>query len=553
MNPELLFVLGLGIFGGTAGAWFFQKIRFPQVVGYIVIGLLVGVGGLQLIDAADISRLGLFNLFALGIIGFLVGGELQLPTFKKYGKQFTAILLGEGVFAFILVGILSFIVIYSIVHSVPHALGGCIVLGAIASATDPASTIDVLWEYRCKGVLTTGIIAIVALDDALAMTLYGLGTGTAQILTSDTGSIMAELQKVGIELFGALALGALVSFAMLALLKNIKGEEKSIALTMGLILLVITLSVYYKMDVILSTMMLGFMVTNLAPRRSEGLFKLVRSFSTPIYVMFFVLVGARLGFTSLPGWIWALIILYVIGRTLGKFFGAWLGGTISKSPEPVRKYLGLALGAQGGVAVGLSIMAASRLNNIHIHQGLSLGDVVIFTVTATTLIVQLAGPPFVKLAVKLADEIGRDVTEEDVLESWKVADVMEAEQVKIYEGDALSKVLDCFRDYHFFIYPVRNRKDEMVGILQFDSLKEVLRDSDAWQWLLATDIMTPVVDYTTPDKPLNEVYENMTRLKIDQMPVVDEKDIKKPLGILDMRHIRFQVNAELLTRTKAAA
>ncbi|NQZ58375.1 MAG: cation:proton antiporter, partial [Lentisphaeraceae bacterium] len=101
----ILLILGIGIFGGILGATLFQKLRIPQVVGYIIIGLIIGQSGLQIISSANSDEFAGINQFALGIIGFLVGGELHMDIFKKYGKQFAAILLGEGVLAFLLVGI----------------------------------------------------------------------------------------------------------------------------------------------------------------------------------------------------------------------------------------------------------------------------------------------------------------------------------------------------------------------------------------------------------------------------------------------------------------
>ena len=104
INFNILFILGVSIFGGLLGASLFQKLRIPQVVGYIVIGLIVGESGLKLVNHGTVTALQPFTLFALGIIGFLVGGELKGETFKQYAKQFFAILLGEGLGAFILVG-----------------------------------------------------------------------------------------------------------------------------------------------------------------------------------------------------------------------------------------------------------------------------------------------------------------------------------------------------------------------------------------------------------------------------------------------------------------
>jgi len=191
--PELhlgvLFLLGIGAFGGILGATIFQRLRIPQVVGYIVIGVVIGQSGLHLVTSQDIITLGTFNLFALGLIGFMVGGELHGETFRLYGRQFMMILLGEGLGAFLLVGAALTLICWHFLGNFYVALACGIVFAAIASATDPASTINVLWEYRGRGVLTTTLTAIVALDDALAMTLYGLGTSIAAVLTGGSASL----------------------------------------------------------------------------------------------------------------------------------------------------------------------------------------------------------------------------------------------------------------------------------------------------------------------------------------------------------------------------
>jgi len=548
INNSILFLLGFGVFGGMLGAWFFQKIRFPQVVGYIAIGLIIGKAGFGIIDSEAIIQLKTFNLFALGIIGFLVGGELKIATFKKYARQFTAILFGEGLLSFFLVGIASFFLIQLVTGNTTASLAGAVVLGAIASATDPASTIDVIWEYRSKGVMTTAIIAIVALDDALAMTLYGLGSSTAKLLTSESGSVWVSLGHISNELFGALAVGAVMAALLVAFLRWVPQTERGAAIAIGMILLVISIAAYFKMDIILATMMMGFVLTNLTPRRSKDLFKLMRSFSVPIYVLFFVLVGARLSFGAMPGWLWLIVIVYVVGRSAGKFYGAYIGAKMTNSPPVVRKYLGLGLFAQGGVAIGLSIMAAEQLSSIIIADGMNLGDMIIFVVTTTTLVVQVLGPAMVKLAVKLSGEAGRDINEEDVRASMKVADVIDEKLVTLSEATPIVEAINCFTENDVLITPVVNNKGKITGILNFEALKDVLADRDNWHWLLVADIMRPMEDCTTKDINLDEVYQRMYRLKIDQMPVVDSETGEAPLGMLDMRTIRLKVHAELLKR-----
>jgi len=402
----VLAVLGICVAGGVIGAWLMQKLKVPQVVGYIIVGVLIGDTGFGLLHPADIAALGSFNNFALGLIGFLVGGELSGSIFKKYGKQFTAILLGEGLAAFTLVGVASTIIVNLVVHDWVTSIAAGVVFGAIASATDPASTIDVLWEYRSAGVLSTAIVAIVALDDALAMTLYGLGTSVANILTHSGGdSVGVALMHTGIELGGAILLGVVSGFVLNAMMHYMPQTEKRLGISIGILLLCIGLSISFNMDVILSTMAVGIVLINQAPKRSKKLFETVRSFSTPIYIIFFVLVGARLSLGSMPLWLWGLVAAYVVMRSLGKWLGAYWGGRFSKAEKPVQQYMGMALFAQGGVAVGLSIVASHNLQHIQVTPEMTLGDMIIFTVTATTLCVQLIGPAFVKFAIKKSGEL----------------------------------------------------------------------------------------------------------------------------------------------------
>ncbi len=548
INSGILLILGLSVIGGMLGALAFQKIRFPQVVGYIVIGFIIGESGFDIIGNKHAEALQMFNYFALGVIGFLVGGELKIEAFKKYGRQFTAILLGEGVMAFFLVGALSYLVIYLVAKDFRVALAGAVVFGAIASATDPASTVDVLWEYRAQGVMTTAIIAIVALDDALAMTLYGIGKASAQLLTGGHGSIGHELIGVSRELLGAIGVGGMAALLLIGFLRWIRHPERGVALAVGMIMMVIGVAVWWRMDVILAGMTLGFVMTNLASYRSEPIFKLLRGFSIPIYVLFFVLVGARLGFSRMTWWIWMLVLVYVIGRSVGKMLGSYWGASISRSPRNVRRYLGMSLFAQGGVAVGLSIVAAQNLKNIMITPDVSLGDAIVFAVTGTTMIVQLVGPAMVKAAVRLAGEAGRNITEDDMMDMLHVRDAASMSPHMLKESDSLRSALMLFRDNDMFIYPVIDRAGHLTGMVSLEALKSVLLDRDTWEWLLVADVMDSVPARITPDQTLAAAEQQMSECRLDQLPVVAADNTKTPVGIIDRRMIKVKLQSELIRR-----
>lgn len=546
-SSSILFILGLGLFGGIAGAWFFQKIKVPQVLGYLAIGIIIGKSGFKIINSDVIASLNNFNFFALGIIGFMVGGELHGSTMKKYGKQFSAILLGEGILAFSLVTISISMVLYLFTKNFAASLAAGIVFGAIASATDPASTMSVLWEYRAKGVLTTTIIAIVALDDALAMALYGLGTGLAQMIIGGNASLGAQLSGIAIELFGAIILGAVAGFIMNLIVRYSVDKARTLVFGIGILLIVIALSLSFGIDVILAAMTMGIFVTNLAPERSKEFFELIKSFSTPIYVLFFVLVGARLVLTNMPGFLWIIVALYVIFRSAGKMSGAWIGAKISHAEPVVQKYTGLSLFAQGGVAIGLSIMATQHLQNLEISDGIFLSDIIITGVTATTFIVQILGPPMTKLAVKLAKETGKNITEEDIIAQWKVADVLDSTVPQVRNTDSVKDVVSLLSESSFFCLPVVDQAGKSIGMVSMNDLKQLMVSQDTWEWILAGDIISPVKEVITKTESLKDALKTLKQLGLEQLPVVDSEDNPIPVGLIDTRVVRKMVNRKLVT------
>ena len=546
MTPGVLILFGIGVIGGILSATVVKKLKVPQVLGYILTGIIIGGSGLNIVTSEDIIRLRQFNYFALGIIGFLVGSEISFATFKKYARQFSAILFGEGLLAFTLVCIAVTLVLNRITGNFQVSLAAGIVFAAIASATDPASTISVLWEYRTAGILTTTIIAIVALDDALAMTLYGIGTSVAQLLSGSGGEIERQIINIGVELFGSIGLGVFAGFIVDRVVRKSSQHEMITAVAIGIILLLIGVCVRYDMDVILAAMAMGITVVNLSPKRSKELINRINAFSTPIYVLFFVLVGSRLTIGKMPGWLWLIVGLYVVLRSTGKMVGAWLGAKISKAEMVVQKYTGLTLFAQGGVAIGLSIMASGHLANVKVAGELALGDVVIFGVTATTFIVQIIGPPLVKLAVSYAGEVGKKVTEEDVIDKLTVGELTSGDVVPVFEDTTVRDVVSLLGESKYGFLPVLDRNGRFIGVVTMNEIRDVLFDQSLWDILVAPDIMESSQEYVRKDQPLREAMKVMDQLQVDQLPVVDTTDKGKFAGILDRKSIRGRVREKLL-------
>ncbi len=399
MDPLLL--LGFAILTGLAGGKFLEKLGLPQVVGYILIGLLMGDSLSGVIKRDLLMSLSPINQVALGFIGFMVGGELKAEVFRKYGPKFLVILLCEGLLAALVVG--------GAVTLVTGKAYFGLLLGALASATAPAATVNVLWEYHSKGPLTTTILAIVALDDGLSLLLYAFAITFSEILLGAadiaTGSIFLEPAR---EILGSLLLGASVGFIVSLVLRRFKrNSEQTLCLLVGVILFVCGFASRFELSQILASLALGAVLINLLPTHKEEAFDIIKAFTPPIYILFFVFIGARLDLTLLPS-LGLVGLVYLAGRTAGKMLGANLGARLSHAPETVRKYLGWALFSQAGVAVGLALDIHHRLLAFG-PAGIVAGDTVINVIAATTVVVQILGPPAVKYAIGRAGEIPKSL------------------------------------------------------------------------------------------------------------------------------------------------
>jgi len=543
LNLALLF--GLVVLAGTLGARLFQKLHIPQVVGCIVVGIILG-DCLRLITPRTIDALEPFTMFALGLIGFMIGAELRGDVFKKYGKQFFIILFSQGIGAFLLVAIGASAVMWFLTHNLRISIAVGLVLGAIASATAPAATVNVLWEYKTRGPLTAAVLAIVALDDALALLLYrGAATGAKALMGTGHDSVLSTTLLLLGEIIGAVLLGFLAGVVLYFLLKFVRADDKILEFAIGCLLLVVGISMIPKIDPILPAMILGITMANLAPRESKSTFGLVRKFSPPIYTSFFVLAGAHMEFSRLAFWVVIMIVVYVLCRAVGKVVGCWFGARYSGAPAAVRKYLGICLLPQAGVAIGLAILAGRQFDE-------RLGHTIIMVVMTATFLMEILGPILVKVGVKKAGEVGMNVTEEDLIKTYTVKDVMDSKPTSIAQDLPLHQILEVFSASDSVYYPVIDSQSQIIGIITIADIKEMFASRDVAGWLLACDVAEPVLDKTTPGKSLEEVIERMRRYDLGNIPVVAGDDSDELVGVLDYRKVLRKISAEVLHRRKLA-
>jgi len=541
---NIILLIGIAIFTGTVGAKVIQKFHIPQIIGYVVIGLILGPL-LGVISAETVVTLEPFNLFALGVIGFLIGGELKREIFVKFGRQVIAILLFEGLAAFLLVGVLSFGIMICF-YDWKMSLAVSVVLAAICAATDPASTVSVLWEYKARGPLTTMLTAVVALDDALALVLYAVGISVAGVITGHEGQ--GFFYALGISFYhiaGAVVMGVIAGLVLIWILKHVDDLGRVLAFSVGAVLVIIGAAVALHLDVIIATMVLGVTLINVAPRRMSSSFEVMHRFSVPVYALFFVLVGARLSISAVDTMICLLMLAYVTGSIVGKTGGAYLGALYSKTVKSVRNYLGFCLYPQGGIAVGLLIMASHKFDP-------EMSSIMLLVVLLGAFVLQLIGPFGVKFGAKKAGELGLNITEEDLIKTKSVGDVMDTEVPVISAGMPLSEVITMVSSTNNFFYSVIDNDNKLIGGITLNGIRNTFATQELNDWLVALDIAEPVIAKVTPDVPLAEAFERTKHLDLGHLPVVNSSQDDGFIGVLNCRAVRRSLSAEVLSRQQKA-
>jgi len=541
---NILILIGLTILLGTTGSRLFKKFKIPQVIAFIIIGFFLGDSVLGIINKQMLSSFSFFNIFVLGITGFLIGGELKKEIFEKYGKQFINILLSEGLLAFVLVTVLVVLLgnLFFDNTSFVWALG--LLLGSIAAATAPAATTDVLWEYKTRGPLTTTVLGIVGLDDGLGLVLFAIASSiTFAIVGTNAPAISSVFLHIFYEIGGSVGIGILGGLTLSLIVRKMSDKYGIITFSLGTIVLILGFSKLIECDVLLSAMTAGVFVTNYIPRKSEEVFELTNELMPTLYILFFTFFGAQLNLQNLTLPIIMIAIVYLIGRTAGKGLGANLGARISKAPKTVRKYLPWCLFSQAGVAIGLSILASQRFPG-------EIGNSIVIIITTTTFVVQIVGPLAMRIAITGAGEAGLNITEDDIIRESKAKDIMDTTIPLIYEDMSLTQILKIFSETDNLFYPVADKSKKLLGVITVDHIKNSLMTRGLDTFLLAYDLMEPVIAKASPDLPMVEVQEILSRYNLEYLPVVSAKD--EVLGFLERKQISRKISTKLIEIQKHA-
>ena len=403
-----------------------KLLKLPNVTGYIITGILVGpfVFGLLFnnFSYTDIQKSLIYDYVsqikwvssvALGFIAFSIGTSFKGKVLKTLGKRVVIITILEALGASLLV-FLGLLILHFIF---PTQIKWEIVLtlAAIASATAPAATLMVIKQYKARGPVVSTLLPVVALDDAAALILFAILFQIASVIsTGGNFSVYKMLLKPIIEIIISLSLGGVIGLVISLFSRIFKSRNNRLAFCIFSVFAALGFYYLFKQDFmggfelssLLICMMAGVIYTNMSIEPNPTLDVLDR-FTSPIYMIFFVLSGASLDLTIFFNKNGLIVVgiaaAYILLRVMGKWLGAFTGASLSKCEPTVKKYLGFTLIPQAGVAIGLATTASDLFNRSNNQAAASLIIAIILT---STLVYELFGPLITKFALKKANEIG---------------------------------------------------------------------------------------------------------------------------------------------------
>jgi len=402
---NILLTIGLLLITGYIAGWLLNKIGLPKIIGYIATGIVFSPNTVGFVEHDVIeSTLPLMEV-CLAFIAFEVGGALKWAKIKKHKKEIISITILGSLMPFFLVTIGVLILGWLFPEVLPFdtlpLLLLALLLGALASPTAPAATLAVIHQYKAKGKVTDTILGVTVLDDVLGILLFSLTIGIIFIFTGGQSGLFGNpmvntLYEIGIAIIIGAILGLVIELINRFFPKE--GEGRWIVIIFSLIIFNVGICQALHVDILLSSMTMGIVVVNKC-RQQQLIFRILERYTEDlIFLFFFLLSGLYLDIATLPK-ATALIIIFVVFRTAGKFLGVNWGSRIVNADPSIRKYTAGGLLPQAGIVIGLVLSIYQK------EEFKEISEILLTTIMGATIIHELIGPVSAKSALMKAGEI----------------------------------------------------------------------------------------------------------------------------------------------------
>lgn len=427
-SASILLSLSIALLAGLLLSRPAKLVQLPAVTAYLLSGIFVGpfvLGALGIpgigMNTEQVESFGIISELALGFIAFAMGNEFRLAQLKQIGKQATVIGIFQAIFTTIIVDI----ILIGLHFLMPDklSLSAAIVLASVATATAPAATLMVVKQYKAKGPLTDILLPVVALDDAVGLVVFAISFGIAKALSTGTVDVLSVILEPLLEVALSLSLGFVMGLLFTLCEKYFHSRSKRMSVTVTFVMMAVAISsfkfqlgpVHVGFSSLLTCMMLGSVFCNIC-EVSEELMDRADRWTTPILILFFVISGAEFELSVFTDAAVVVVgVVYIIARSIGKYFGAGISAKMTHCNPNIVKYLGITLLPQAGVALGM----ASKAIELG-PDGAIVRNITLFAV----LIYEIVGPFLTKIALTKAGDIkeeGRTSAREEHLAQKKQA------------------------------------------------------------------------------------------------------------------------------------
>jgi len=549
-------MLTVALLAGGLGQW----LRLPKVTSYLLAGVALGAILPDSIRHDQLDSIKPLTKLAIALVLFSLGCHFPLNQARRIMRRALKLSAGELGVTFLLM-ILGLVLLGA-------TWSTALLLGALALATAPATTILMLQETESEGPVTEYTRALVAVNNLVSIVVFEVLFLAIVFFHGQLAhSPLRHLSQLVQDLIGSAALGMLAGL-MVSYCFSLVAEVRRLVLLIGVIVVVLGICLATGMPYLLAFLAMGVTVANSSYQTRQVLSELDR-LTGLLAVVFFVTHGAELEVDKL--WqVGAMGVGYLVLRSGGKYLGIWLAARSAHEPPVVRTWLGATLVAQAGAAIALSDIAVQRCSEIG-HGGLtSCCEQVQTIILGTVVVFEIVGPLLIRQAVLHAGEvplahaihhpgispleqlrsvlnsllvaIGRDPWHGRAKEELTVNEIMRKNVTAVPHSATFDELINRLEHSRDNTFPVVDSGNELVGVIRYRELSHALFDPALGTLVRVADLTVPAGRVLHPDDSITRASALFAASKDDCVPVITREEPQLLLGVVRRRDVlRLQI------------
>jgi len=374
--PRSLFLFGILLLTADTFGAIAHDLRLPRLIGYLVAGLALGPSVAGIVPAGVLQDLGMMKRLAVGLIGLLAGAELRISDLRERHRVILLVLAFQtvAVLAVLLGAALLLRTWLPFLDGLSDArlFFVALLFAVILTVNSPMITLALLTETRASGPLARTTLGVVLVADVIIILLF---TGAFSLAQASLGGATAGAPEILLrllrEVLGSIVAGATIGGVLTLYLRFVKRELVVFAVVVVFATAAAAQALHFEF--LLSLLVAGFLVENVAPVRAEPLVAILHQAALPVFVIFFAMAGAELHIQEFAA-VWPLVVVIALVRIGAVFASTTYAARLAGAEPAVARYGWTGLVSQAGVALGLATIVADRLPGVGLAmQALTIG------------------------------------------------------------------------------------------------------------------------------------------------------------------------------------